>query len=89
MQISNFGNKLRKLVQLKCITDGGLGAGPPAAGGFGGLEAKPPAFGQFFCNFLERKRYFNAIESHFASVQSHLKALDFWHLKANWKNRIV
>ena len=48
MQISNFGNVLRKLVLLKCITDGGLGAGPPAAGGFQGLGAKPPAVGRFF-----------------------------------------
>ena len=68
MQISNFGNVLRKLVQLKGITDGGLGAGPPAAGGF---------VGRFFVIFFTKQSYFNAIESHFASVQSHLKALVF------------
>ena len=50
--------------------------------------AKPPADGRFFVIF-GKKNYFNAIESHFASVQSHLKALDFWHLKANWKNQII
>ena len=33
-QIFNFGNVLRKLVQLKGITDGGLGANPPAVGRF-------------------------------------------------------
>ena len=89
MQISNFGYVLRKLVYLKCITDGDLGAGSPAAGGFGGSGAKPPAVGRFFVIFLGKKSYFNAIRSHFASVQSHLKALDFRHLKANQKNQIV
>ena len=44
-----------------------------------GLGAKPPAVGQFF----GKKSYFNAIVSHFAYVWSHLKALDFWHLKVN------
>ena len=48
MQTSNFKNVLRKLVLLKGISDGGLGAGPPAAGGFGSLGAKPPAVGRFF-----------------------------------------
>ena len=38
--------------------------------------AKPPAVGRFFVIFW-KKNCFNAIESHFASVQSHLKALDF------------
>ena len=35
-------------MQLKGITDGGLGTEPPAVGGFGGL-------GAIFCNFLEKK----------------------------------
>ena len=60
----------------------GLGAGLPAAGGFGSLAAKPPAVKRFLVIFW-KKSYFNAIGSHFARVQSHLKALDFWHLKAN------
>ena len=54
MQISNFENVLRNLVQPKPITDGGLGAGPPAAGGFGGLGAKPPAVGQYFVMFWKK-----------------------------------
>ena len=65
-----------KLIVEKCkyLTLGTcLGAGAPDAGGFGGLGAKPPAVGQFF----GKKSYFNAIGSHFASVQSHLKALNF------------
>ena len=41
-----------------------------------GLGAKPPAVWQFFVIF-RKKSYFNPIESRFASVQSHLKALDF------------
>ena len=31
-----------------------MGAGPPAAGGFGGLGAKPPAVGQFFVIFWKK-----------------------------------
>ena len=60
---------MRKLGYLKDIADGGLGAGPPAAGGF-------VTVGRFFVTF-GKKSYFNAIESHFAGVQNHLKALDF------------
>ena len=55
MQIFIFGNVLSKLVLLKGITDGGLRAGAPAAGGFRGLGAKPPATGRFFYNFLVKK----------------------------------
>ena len=77
MQISNFGDVLRKVVYLKRSTDGGLGAEPSAARCFGRLGAKPPAVGQFFVSFLENNSYFHAIESHFARVQSHLKALNF------------
>ena len=64
---------LSKQVKLKRITDGGLGADPPVAGGFGGLEAKPPAAGRF----LGKTSSFNGIGSRFARVQSHLKELDF------------
>ena len=39
---------------LKCITDGGLEAGPPAAVGFGGMGAKPPAVGRFFVMFWKK-----------------------------------
>ena len=63
-----LGNASSKVVQLKCSTDGGSGAEPPAAGGYRGLGAEPPAAGQLFCNFLEKKSYFNAIGSHFARV---------------------
>ena len=77
MQISNFGDVLRKVVYLKRCTDGGLGAEPPAVRGFGGLGAKPTAVGRFFASFFGKNSYFNAIESHFARVQSHLKALNF------------
>ena len=61
---------------LKRITDGGLGAEPPAAGSYGGLGAKPPAARQF-CKCLEKKSYLNPIGLHFARVQSHFKELDF------------
>ena len=88
VQISNFGDRLRKVVYLKRSTDGGLGAEPPAARGFGGLGAKPPAVGRFFL-FFGKKSYFNAIESHFARFQSYLKALNFWNLKPNWKDKIT
>ena len=55
--------------------DGGLGAEPPAAGD-GGLGAKPPTAGRFLKVF-GKKSYFNPIGSHFASVHSDLKELDF------------
>ena len=51
-------------------------AEPPAARGFGGLGAKPQPLGDFL-KFFGKNSYFNAIESHFARVQSHLKALNF------------
>ena len=38
---------VRIIVVIKRIIDGGLGAEPPAAGGFGGLRAKFPASGRF------------------------------------------
>ena len=66
----------RKLALLKRITDGSLGARPSAAEGFRGLGESPQAVGRFFVIFW-KKSYFNAIESKFASVQSHLKTLDF------------
>ena len=64
-----------KLVLLKCFQDGGLGAEPLLAGGYLGLGAKSPTAGRFFVIFW-KKSYFNAIESHLARVQSHLKELD-------------
>ena len=45
--MSNLGDVLNKASVLKGITDGGLGAEPPAAGDYGGLGAKPPAAGRF------------------------------------------
>ena len=47
MQMSNLGEVCEYASVLKRTTDGGLGAEPPAAGGYGGLGAKPPAAGQF------------------------------------------
>ena len=67
---------VRKLTLLKRLTGWGLGAEPQP----------PEAMGASFCNFLEKKSDFNATVLHFASVQSHLKELDFYHLKANCKN---
>ena len=74
--MSNLRDVLSKLVLLKHITDGGLGAEPPAAGRYGGLGAKPPAAGQFLYVFGQ-KSYFNPIGSHFPRVHSRLKELDF------------
>ena len=55
MQISNFGNVLRKLVQLKCITDGSLGAGAPSCRRLWGSGGEAPSRWAIFCNFLEKK----------------------------------
>ena len=71
--MSNFGDVLRKLLQTKRITDEGLGAESPVRGSLRGLGANPTAAGRLF----EIKSDFNAIGSHFARVQSHLKELDF------------
>ena len=73
--MSNLGNVEKDSV-LKRITDGSLGAEPPAAGGYGDLGQSPQPLGDF-CKFLEKKSYFNPIGSHFARVHSHLKELEF------------
>ena len=44
-----------------------------------GCGAKPLEVGQFF----GKTSYFNNIGSHSVSIQSHLKQLDFQHLKVN------
>ena len=67
--MSKLGDVLSKLVQLNRFKDGGLGVDSPVSGGYGGLGAKPPAAGKFW----KKERYFNAIGSHFAHVQSHFK----------------
>ena len=67
--MSKLGDVLSKLVQLNCFKDGGLGVEPPVSGGYEGLGAKPSAAEKFW----EKERYFNAIGSNFARVQSHFK----------------
>ena len=79
---------------LKRVTDGGLGAKPPAMGWSYGLYAgyeyqvaRPPAAGRFFV-ILWKKICFNAIGSisiyfYFARVQIFLKELDMYHFEAN------
>ena len=62
--MSKLGDVLSKLEQLKHTTDGGLGA-------------KPPVARQFFVIFC-KKSCLDAIRSHFARVQSHLKEQDFF-----------
>ena len=81
--MSKVRDVLSKLLLLKRVTDGSLGAEPPAAGDYGDLGAKPSTAGQVFVVFW-KKSYFNATGSHFARVQSHLEELE--HLIANWKN---
>ena len=49
-----LGDVLSKLEYFKCITDGGLGAEPSAAGGYGDLGAKPPAARRFFVIFWKK-----------------------------------
>ena len=87
MKMSKLEDVLSKLVLLKRVTDGGLGAKPPAMGwsyglyaGYGYLVARPPAPGRFFV-ILWKKIYFNAIGPisiyfYFARVQILLKELD-------------
>ena len=65
--MSKLGDVLRKLVQLKRITDGGLGADPPAAGGYESLGAKFPAAEQFFVT-SRKNSCFNTIGLQIARI---------------------
>ena len=58
---------------LNRITDGGLGAEPPAATG---VWRQTPYRWAIFVRFW-KKSYFNPIGSHFVRVHSHLKELNF------------
>ena len=60
----------------------GPGGGVPSCRRLFGHGAKPTDAERFLVIFW-KKSCFNAIGSHFALVQSHLKELDFQHLKAN------
>ena len=57
IKMSDLEDALNKLASApktyQCITDGGPGAEPPAAGGYGGLGAKPPT-AEYFLYFLEK-----------------------------------
>ena len=66
-----------KLVQLKRVSRRGLGAEPPAAGGYGSLEAKHPHAGQFFVSFWEKMAILMPFGSHFARFHSYLKEQNF------------
>ena len=63
MKICKLGDVCKQTSLLKRITDGGLGP-------------KTQLLGNFFA-FFWKKSYFNAIRSHFACVQNHVKELDF------------
>ena len=52
--MSELGDALGKLVKLKRITTGGLGAEPQATGSYGGLAAHPPTAGRFSVCFWEK-----------------------------------
>ena len=80
--MSQLEDVLSKLVLLKRVTDGGLGAKPPAMEwGYGLLRRLWVPGGEassswvIFCNSLE-KICFDAIGSHFARGQIVLKELD-------------
>ena len=63
MKICKLGDVCKQTSLLKRITDGGLGL-------------KAQLLGNFFAMFW-KKSYFNAIGSHYACVQNHLKKLYF------------
>ena len=67
----------------------GSGGRVPSRRRLWGSGGKAPSRWAIFVSFWKKKRYFNPIESHFARVQSHLKELDFYHLKVNRKNLTV
>ena len=72
-----------EVVVLKRITNRGLGAELPAAGGYRGLRAKPPAAARFLVIF-GKISYFNAIRMcsepferiRFLTFESQLKKLN-------------
>ena len=68
VKISKLGNMLSKLVLLNRIKDGGLGAEPPAAGGYGGSRGKLSAAGRFF-----KKKLF---QCHWITFRSCLKPFE-------------
>ena len=61
---------------IKRITNGDLGAEPPAAGGYGGLGARPQPLGDF-CKFLRKKAILIPLDHISHIVHSYLKELDF------------
>ena len=63
MKICKLVDVCKQTSLVKRITDGNLGR-------------KPQLLGNFFAIFW-KKSYFNAIGSHFACAQNHLKELDF------------
>ena len=63
IKICKLGDVCKQTSLLKRITDGGLGV-------------KPQLLGIFFA-FFWKKSNSNAIGSHFARLQNHLKELDF------------
>ena len=56
-KINEAGALSSKPMQLKGMTDGGLKAEPPAAGGYEGLGAKAPSRWAIFSNFLKKKLF--------------------------------
>ena len=64
MKICNLGDVCKQTSLLKRLIDGGLGP-------------KTQMLGNFFFAFFWKKSYFNAIGSHLACVQNHLKEQDF------------
>ena len=73
-------------MQLKHVTDGGMEAEPPFAGGYGSLGAKHPAAGRFFVIFGKKMTILMRFGPHFARFQSHLKEQNFRDLKASSTN---
>ena len=76
MITSELGDELSKLLQLKRNTNEVWGQSPQPPEAIEIWGAKPLTSAPFLVIF-EGKSYFNAIGSHFARVQSHLKELDF------------
>ena len=53
--MSNLEDVLSKLVYSNVSQPGGLGAGSPAAGGYGGLGGKAPRRWTIFLRFWKKK----------------------------------
>ena len=68
------------------MTDGGLGAEPPAARGYGGLGAKSPAAGRFLLIFWKKKAILIPLD-HISYVSEPFESTSFLTFESQSKKK--